>query len=53
MAAHSPTQPVAASVMPYQPPGGWDAWLREIAAAVNLIVAKLEDLEARVTALEP
>ena len=37
MAAHSGTSPVIASVQPDQPLDGWPAWLREIAAAVNVL----------------
>ena len=52
MAAHSPTTTIIPSVMAYQPPGGWDAWLREIAQAINLAAARLETIEARIAALE-
>jgi hypothetical protein len=37
MAAHSGTSPVIAAVQADQPVGGWPAWLREIAAAVNVL----------------
>ena len=37
MAAHSGTSPVIASVQPDQPADGWPAWLRDIAAAVNVL----------------
>ena len=37
MAAHSGTSAVIASVQPDQPVAGWPAWLRDIAAAVNVL----------------
>ena len=37
MAAHSGSSPIVVSVQPDQPVVGWPAWLREIAAAVNVL----------------
>ena len=40
MAAHSPLTTVVPPVSPDQPPSAYPQWLREIAAAVNLIASK-------------
>lgn len=53
MAAHSPSSPIVPSVPPDQPPAAYPQWLREMAQAINLIAAKLEDIETRLVALEP